>query len=207
MIQNIYTNFPLTQSHCVCSKPLATRVGSFTPCTAPAIPYCKVCITFYSSIHWQIRSLTSIGPWWIILGRFGMALKGWWGTSILSLCCPPPQCILVYRYHFSFNMSWCKTSSIVLILLLEGDVLGRAGPLPHCSFQTLVLHGSLCVFWLVGAEMLWWMKGWWGTFKCYCFLLPCDPISLANCTYWYLHMQGYIFVRILGGISEVHLIN
>ena len=64
--------FPLAQSHCVHSKLLATRIGSFTPCTVPEVPYCKVCITFYSSIHWQIRTYTNIGPWWITLGGFVM---------------------------------------------------------------------------------------------------------------------------------------
>ena len=50
-----------TQSLCLW-KTFAYKDRILIPCTVQTAPYCKVCITFYSSIQWQIRSHTSTGP-------------------------------------------------------------------------------------------------------------------------------------------------
>ena len=111
------------QSHCVHSKLLATRIGSFTPCTVPTVPYCMVCITLYNSIHWQIRTHTSVGPWWITWGvvmdgRVARHLIVTWspchpiekylckGHSVIM---PTPACGTLCRHRFTTNFASSAT--------------------------------------------------------------------------------------------------
>ena len=147
---------------------MPTRIESFTPCTAPTAPYCKVCITFYNSIHWQIRSHTSIGPWWITLGGFWNGFRGmvrhfinvsllphhpnvhWYmGTTIHSTCLDRKH--QDQSWYFSWKeMCW-----------------GGQGP----SHTVVLRHLFSMVFWV--------SSDWWGQ-KC------CDGLrdgkTLSNVT-------------------------
>ena len=94
-----------------------------------------------------------------------LVLAPWRDGKVLTSCLLLPHhpwYTLVYQYHCSFNMSWCKTLNTVFDSSSGGGVLGvlgRARPLPHCSPWMHAFHICLAVLWLVVLEQLWWMKG------------------------------------------------
>ena len=85
---------------------------------------------------------------------FGMALKGWQGTSTLSLHCPAIPVLLWYICTIYLLMCFdVKHQVPVLILLLEGEVVMDEGMARHFEILLLSLT-ALPPQWLVHLSLL-----------------------------------------------------
>ena len=77
--------------------------------------------------------------------EYGLLLCTWRDREApaTSLAAPPPQCKMVCRYHYSFNVSWHKTSRWVLALSWREVCWEGQGPSHTIVLQHLFCHGCV----------------------------------------------------------------
>ena len=102
----------------------------------------------------SLGNISLQGMWWM----------GWEGEALATaLAALPPQCTLVYGYHYSFNMFWQKTSRWVLALSWKEMCWGGQGPSNTVVLEDMFsLAVWLVLFW-VWLKRFWWVKGWQDT--------------------------------------------